>query len=182
LALASAAVALNPSDPAPHVLLAQVHQFRREFDAASAEADAAFALEPNNAITLANLGSMLRYAHRAEEAAEVVERAVRLDPFHPPNYLEWLADAYFFLGRYDDCIEAVERGVALDPNFVALHVVGAQCYAAFDDEEKARDAAAKILRANPRFTLKAFASYVPFRDERDLQLKVEMLRKAGVPE
>ncbi len=95
LELAKKAAELIPSDPAPHVLLAQVHQFRREFDAASAQADAAFALEPNDAITLANLGSMLRYAHRSEEAAEVVERAIRLDPYHPP-FLEWLADAFSF--------------------------------------------------------------------------------------
>ena len=182
LELAKTAVALSPKDPAPHVLLAQVHQFRREFDAANAEADAAFALEPNDAITLANLGSMLRHAHRAEEAAEVVERAIRLDPFHPPNYMEWLGDAYFLLGRFDDCVDAIERGVALDPGFVALHVVGAQCYAARGDEAKARDAAANILRANPRFTLEGYASYLPLTEEGDLQLSIELLRKAGVPE
>jgi adenylate cyclase len=182
LELAKTAVELNPDDPAPHVLLAQVHQFRREFEAASAEADAAFALEPNDAITLANLGSMLRYAHRNEEAAEVVERAIRLDPFHPPNYMEWLADAYLLLGRYDDCVEAVERGIALDPGFVALHVKEAQCYAALGNEVKAQEAAAQILEANPRFTIKGYAAYVPDADEGDLQRRVELLRKAGVPE
>ena len=182
LDLGTTSVELSPFDPAPHVLLAQIHQFRREFDAANVEADAAFALEPNDAITLANLGSMLRYAHRAEEAVEVVERAIRLDPYHPPNYLEWLGDAYFLLGRYDDCVQATERGVALDPDFVALHAVAAKCYAMLGNEQKAQDAAAKILRANPRFTLKAFASYVPFSEERDLQRNIEMLRQAGVPE
>ncbi len=182
LDLGRASVELSPFDPAPHVLLAQIHQFRREYDAANVEADAAFSLEPNDAIALANLGSMLRYAHRAEEALEVVERAIRLDPYHPPNYLEWLGDAYFFLGRSDDCVRSANRGAALDPDFVALHVVAAACHAALGNEEKAQDAAAKILRANPRFTLKAFASYVPFSEERDRQRKIAMLRKAGVPE
>ena len=182
LDLARKAAELNPLDPAPHVLLAQVHQFRREFDAANAEADAAFALGPNDAITLANLGSMLRYAHRAEEAAEVVERAIRLDPYHPPNYLEWLSDAYFLLGRYEDCIQAANRGVALDPDFVPMHVLLAECHAALGNVEKARVAGAEILRANPSFTLKAFASYVPFRDKGDLRMKTDMLRRAGVPE
>jgi adenylate cyclase len=182
LDLSTTAAELSPLDPAPHVLAAQIHQFRREFAAANVEADVALELEPNDAITLANLGSMLRYAHRAGEAAEVVERAVRLDPYHPPNYLEWLGDAYLMLGRYDDCIQAMERGVALDPDFVALHVVGAECHAAAGNEAKARDAAANILRVNPRFTLKAFASYVPFTDERDLRLKIDLLRKAGLPE
>ncbi len=180
--LGRAAIKLSPLDPAPHTLLAQIHQFRREFDAANAEADAALALGPNDAVTLANLGSMLRYAHRAKEAAEVVERAIRLDPYHPPNYLEWLGDAYLFLGRLNDCIETVERGIALESNFVALHVIAAKCYAALGNEVKAREAGTEVLRINPHFTLRAFASYVPFSDERDLQHNVEMLRKAGVPE
>jgi adenylate cyclase len=182
LEFATSAAELDPLDPAPHVLSAQIHQFRREFDAANAEADAALDLGLSDAIMLANLGSMLRYAHRAEEAAMVVERAIRLDPFHPPNYLEWLGDAYLLLGRYDDCIEVVERGIALDPDFVALHVVAAECHAALGNEEKARQAGADILRVNPRFTLKAFASYVPFTEASDLQLKVSLLREAGLPE
>jgi adenylate cyclase len=182
LEIASTAAQLDPSDPAPHVLLAQVHQFRREFDAATSEADLALALEPNEAVTLANLGSMLRYGGRAKEAAALVERAIRLDPFHPPNYLEWLGDAYLFLGRYEECIQVVERGTDLNPEFVALHVVAAECYAALGDEEKAKRAGANILRTNPRFTLRAFASYVPFSNERDLDWKVKLLRIAGIPE
>lgn len=131
---------------------------------------------------LANLGSMLRYAGRAKEAAAVLERAVRLDPFHPPNYLEWLGDAYLFLGRYQECVQAVERGVALDPEFVALRVTAAGCYAALGDEKKAREAGVNILRVNPSFTIKAFASYVPFTEQSDLELKVKLLQIAGVPE
>lgn len=182
LELAKTAVELDPSDPAPRVLLAQVHQFRREFEAAIEEADRALALEPSEAVTLANLGSMLRYAHRPGDAVEVIERAIRLDPFHPPNYLEWLGKAYFFLGRYRDCIEATDRGVALNPDFVALHVVRTQCYAAMGEQEKAEESAADILRTNPRFTLSAYESYVPFSEKEDLRRSVETLRKAGLPE
>jgi adenylate cyclase len=182
LELATTAVELSPLDPSPHVLLALVYQWRREFDAANAEADTAIALQPRDAITLGNLGSMLRYAHRGEEAVEVLQQAVRLDPFHPPNYLERLARAHWLVGDNVQCVEVAERGVALDPNYVALHVVLAVCYAAVGREEEARAATAEILRTNPRFTLKAYSSYVPYTDDRDLQRSVDLLRKAGVPE
>jgi TolB-like protein/class 3 adenylate cyclase len=182
LELGKTSVELSPFDPAPHVLLALVHQFRREFDAASREADVALSLGPNDAITLGNLGSMLRWAHRGEEALDVLQQAVRLDPFHPPNYLEWLADAHWLVGDSVQCVEVAERGVALDPNFVGLHVNLAQCYADLGRDEEARGATAEILRTNPRFTLKAYAAYVPYTDDRDLQRSVDLLRKAGLPE
>ena len=182
LELATAAVELDPSDPAPHVLLAMVHQWRREFDKANAAANKALALQPNDAITLSNLGTMLKLAGRYEEALEVHQQAVRLDPFHPPNYLERLADAYAGVGNYIQCVEVGERGVALDPNYVGLHGSLALCYAALGRKEEAKAAAAEILRTNPHFTLKAFASYAPFSDERNLQRSVDLLRKAGVPE
>ena len=182
LELATAAVKLSPLDPAPHVLLALVHQWRREFDAANAAADKALDLQPKDAITLSNLGSMLNWAGRSEEALGVLQQAIRLDPFHPPNYLEWLAFAYEGLGDYDQCVEAAKRGIALDPDYVGLQVDLAVCYAALGREEEARAAGAEILRTNPRFTLKAYASYAPFSDERDLKRNVELLRKVGVPE
>jgi adenylate cyclase len=182
LELGERAVALNPSDPAPHALLAMVHQWRREFDTANAAADKALDLEPKDAITLSNLGSMLNWAGRSEEALDVLQQAVRLDPFHPPNYLERLAFAYAGVGEYEQCVEAAERGIALDPDYVGLFVDLAACYAALGKEEEARAAAAEIFRTNPRFTLKAFESYVPFSDADDRERKVEMLRKAGVPE
>lgn len=76
----------------------------------------------------------------------------------------------------------MERGIALNPDFVALHAIAAKCYAALGDVEKARAAGSEILRNNPRFTLTAFASYVPFTAEGDRQRNVEMLRIAGLPE
>ena len=182
LELAATAVDLNPEDPAPHVLSALVHQWRREFDAANAEADKAIALDPHDAITLSNLGSVLVYAGRAEEAVAAFEQAIRLDPFHPPNYLEWLGNAYWLLDDHGRCVEVAERGVALNPDYVSLHVVRAVCYAALGKEEEARAAAADILRTNPRFTLSAYASYVPFADAGLLERRVALLRTAGVPE
>jgi tetratricopeptide (TPR) repeat protein len=164
------------------VLLALVYQWRREFDVANEAANRALALEPKEAITLANLGSMLNWAGRSEEALNVLQQAVRLDPFHPPNYLERLAFAYAGVGDYNQCVEVAERGIALDPNFVGLHVDLTSCYAALGRDEDAKRAAAEILRTNPRFTLKAFASYVPFSNEHDRDWKVNMLRMAGVPE
>jgi len=125
---------------------------------------------------------MLKLARRYAEALEAQQQAVRLDPLHPPNYLERLADAYAGVGNYDQCVEVAERGVALDPDFVGLHGSLALCYAALGRDGEARSAAAEVVRTNPQFTLIAFATYVPYAHERDLQRTLDLLRKAGVPE
>jgi adenylate cyclase len=125
---------------------------------------------------------MLIYAGRAEEAVPLLERAIRLDPFHPPNYLEWLGHAYFRVGRYEDCTRAAKRGLALNPDFVALHFVLAECAYGLGDKAMARKAGSEILRTNPGFTIGAFADYVPFRSREDFKREIEGLRFAGLPE
>ena len=182
LELGEKAVSLDPTDPAPFVLIAQVHQFSRRFDAAREAADKALALNPNDPLILGNLGSMFRYAGRAEEAVALVERAVRLDPYHPPNYMEWLAHAYFQVGRYEDCVKAAERGIALNADYVALYLNLTQCHVGLEQMEEAQKAAAEMLRTNPRFTVGAYVDYAPFTNEDDREMSAAPLRQAGVPE
>jgi len=182
LELGEKAASLDATDPAPFVLIAQVHQFRREFDAAQEAADKALALNPNDSMTLGNLGSMFRYAHRAEEAVELLEHAVRLDPYHPPNYMEWLAHAYFQVGRHEDCVKAAERGIALNADYVALYLNLTQCHVGLGQMDEAKKAAAEILRTNPKFTVGAYVAYAPFTDEGDREKSAAPLREAGVPE
>ena len=176
------AAELDPRNVAAQVLLAQAYQFGRMFDEAQAAADRALSLQPNDAASLANLSSMLIYAARAKEAVPLLERAIRLDPFHPPNFLEWLGHAYFRVDRHKDCSRAAKRGLALQPDFVALHFVLAQCAFGLGDKAMANKAGSEILRTNPGFTIRAFAAYVPFRSQQDFKKEIEGLRFAGLPE
>jgi adenylate cyclase len=162
LELTEKAIRLDDSDPTPHVIAAQVYQFLREFSTSMAEADKALALRPNDAVTLANLGDMLAWAHRPTEAVTVLERAMG--------------------GRYADCIRVAERGIALAPDFVAFPVDLAICYASLGRLEEARRAGREVLRTNPRFRISAFAKYAPFSDQADLDRTVAALRQAGLPE
>ncbi|MEO3431201.1 adenylate/guanylate cyclase domain-containing protein [Pelagibius sp. CAU 1746] len=180
--LGAKAAELAPRNPAPHALLAMVYQWRRDFADAATEVDKALALEPREAITLSNLGSVLVYSGRGEEAVAALTQAIRLDPFHPPNYLEWLGNAYWLQENPELCIEVAERGVALEPDYVSLHVVLAVCYGALGMTEKARAAADEIRKINPHFTLQAYADYAPYTNDHDRERRVELLRAAGVPE
>jgi adenylate cyclase len=176
------AIQLDDTDPTSYVIAAYVYQFLREFGASKAEADKALALRPNDAVTLANLGDLLAWAHRPMEAVTMLERAIRLDPFHPPTYLDWLSFAYAMSDRHADCIRVAERGLAFAPDFVGLHVDLAICYASLGQTEEAQRAGREILRTNPRFRISAFAKYVPFSEQADIDRTVAALRQAGLPE
>jgi adenylate cyclase len=182
LELAEKAARLDESDPSPHAIAALAHQFLREFAKAKIEVNKALKLQPTDAITLATLGRALLWAHRPTEAVQLLERAIRLDPFHPSTYLDWLSFAYGIGGRYDDCVRAGERGAALEPEFVSLQVNLAICYASLGRTEEAQRAGREVLRTNPRFRVGAFARYVPFSRQADIDWGVAGLRNAGLPE
>jgi adenylate cyclase len=182
LDLAEKAARLDELDPSPHAIAALAHQFLREFAKAKIEANKALTLQPTDAITLATLGRALLWAHRPTEAVQLLERAIRLDPFHPSTYLDWLSFSYGLGGRYDDCVRAGERGAALEPDFVSLHVNLAICYASLGRAEEAQRAGREVLRTNPRFRVSAFARYVPFSQQADIDWGVAGLRNAGLPE
>ncbi len=176
------AIAKDPAIPEPHVVAAQAHQFLRQFELAKKHADQAMALDPNDAATLANLGALLRYSGRGKEAVDVLERAIRSDPFHPPTYLEYLGHAYYLVGRYEDCLAAVERGLALNPSFIALYVVMTRCHEGLGNEEAAKEAGKRILELNPTFTISAYSAYTPYSAPEDEADAVRALKLAGIPE
>ncbi len=159
-----------------------VHQFRKEHDLAEIEANKAIALGPTHAETLGNLGGYLWFAGRPREAIKYLERAVRLDPYHPSVYLTWLGGVYSWSGRYDQAIKALKRAMRQEPDYIVNHVALAAAYAHSGKDEDARAEAAEILRLNPNFTLRALKAFVPIRKKVDLDRYVAGLRRAGLPE
>ena len=107
---------------------------------------------------------------------------MRLDPFYPAWYEFYLGDALFQIGQYEKAITALKRGAERNPNYPAFPLFIAASYAMLGREEEAGAAAAEVLRINPRFTLKAFAAHVPYRNNADLDRDLAAFRKAGLPE
>ena len=77
----------------------------------------AVALDPNDAESLAQLGNILNWTGRAEEGIGYIEKAMRLNPHYPFNYLFYLGHAYYLLGRSDEATTTLQRVVNRNPNF-----------------------------------------------------------------
>ncbi len=182
LELGKKAVALDDTLAGAHLLIALVYKFRRQYKQAEIEADKVIALQPTNADTLAYLGDYLRTVGRPQEAIQLLKKAMRLDPHFPPWYLSWLGHVLYQAGEYEEAVRTLKQGIRRSPHYTAFHVFLAISYALSGREAEARAAAAEVLKLNPKFSLRAYKAYAPYRYAADLERALQGLRKAGLPE
>ena len=155
---------------------------RRQHDKAIAEAEKALALDPNGALTYSNLGYSLHLAGRDEEAIPFLERAIRLNPYPPSFYYDWLGAAYTVLERYDEAIDACKKALKRQPNDFLVHLYLTGIYCAQDRLEDARAYASEALRINPQYSISILTSTWLNKNKEALKHVAECFRKAGIPE
>jgi adenylate cyclase len=181
LELLQKAIALDDSLPLDHQFLSYVYVWgKKQYDRAMAEAQRAVALAPNDADGYQNLGGILVWVGRPEEAIGLIEKAIRLNPRHPPIYLQSLSFAYRIARRYEEAIIPAKKILALNPNFVPAHLMLANCYAQLDRMEEAHAEAAEVLRLLPNFSLEVAKQGLPFKDPAVLEREIAAWRKAGL--
>ena len=98
------AIALDPYDGEPHILLALYFKYSGDYDRALAEFDQAVNLNPNNAEILALAAQLLTKAGQPERARRLVEQAVRLNPHYPDWYYGAFQQSYFYTGHFEEAI------------------------------------------------------------------------------
>jgi adenylate cyclase len=179
--LACKAVQLDPNLPQAHAQLGHVLHRRREHEAAVAGYERAMALNPN--FSDWRFAEVLIYAGDPARAIEAVERHMRLDPFHAPLAAGWLGLARYMLKQYAQALPALRECASRAPNLPVGHACLAATYAQLGDMEKARAAAAEVLRIMPKWTTESVAAPLsPFKRPQDSEHFFDGLRKAGLPE
>ncbi len=101
------AVALAPEDSRCHRILALIQMFMRDHAASEASFRRALDLNPYDADTLAQTGYLLATRGRAAEGLDWLDRAVALNPLHPPWYHFDRAKALYGLGRFAEAAAAL---------------------------------------------------------------------------
>ena len=179
LLAAQRAVALDGNDSLCQWALGWVYLARRSFDLAVHYTDLATKLNPNDAESIARRGILELYTGRPRQALQSMDLARRLNPTPPNNY--WVADglALYHLRRYTDAAKAFERATAWRP-YVYRYL--AACYAQLGRLAEARVLVAKSLELQPGFTLRVWTTFEPYEASADLDLMLEGMRKAGLPE
>jgi TolB-like protein/tetratricopeptide (TPR) repeat protein len=178
-ALCKRAVELDDGDSTCHSLLAHVCLYRRAYELALQHMRRSVELNPNNAWNRADMGLVLTYAGRAEDALAYLAQARELDPyFDPPWYWRQTGQVYMVLHRFE---EALGMFAHIPLRTLRASAYMAACHARLGETERAQQYVAECLAANPAFSTRQFMSKEPFRNPADADYLAESLRLAGLP-
>ena len=102
--LASRALELDPHNATAHAAAAIAFTYLGRHEEALAAAREAARLNENDPDTLGRVGQVLSFGGDHEQAANLLQRAVELDPFGPAQWFNFLSRANFFRRHYDSAI------------------------------------------------------------------------------
>jgi adenylate cyclase len=152
--------------------------YQKHHGEALAEYAQAMALNPNDSDIIVENADALVYAGQPERSVELLEKAMRLNPYYPDWYLWCLADAYDALGQFESVIATVQR--MQDPS-QGRRLLAAS-FAHLGMMREAEAATSDVLRLHPEFSIGQWIGRMPYRDKDVLARFVEGLRKAGLPD
>jgi adenylate cyclase len=159
-------------------VLASLHTFTGNFDAALAEADRAIALNASDALAYSLRGGVLMWLGRIPESIAASEAARRYDPRLPSEGNFNLGMAYYLAGRYRDALATFNDTLRAEPELVFLQAGCAAAAAQLGDAEQAARAAAAVRRFDPFFKVETYGNRLVNPVHR---AKIqEGLRKAGL--
>ena len=133
-------------------------------------------LNPNDADLMSDMADALAHSGRSEEAVALLQKAMRLNPFYPDQYIWHLGGAYFNLKCYEDAI----RTIKTMQNPTEGRRLLAASYGHLGREAEARTEAELVLKAHPRFSVERWAAVQPDKFQEDVQHFVEGLKRAGL--
>ena len=180
--LSRLALSLDDGDPETLGRAATALAFMLDDGESSIEiADRAVALNPNSFTAWSSRGWVYRIAGLPQEALQSFENAVRMTPLGPSldGAFTGIAFVLIELRRFDEAIIAAKKAIRQNPSYVAAYRCLAAAFAHLEREAEVREAAARLLEVDPRFTI---TSWIARGGQSKAKLSIEGLRKAGLPE
>ena len=180
--LAEKALALDETSPGAYSLLGNNYLNKGEYENAIAYGRKSVDLAPNLSHFLVLLAMTLNYSGQPEEAVELIEKAMRLNPRYPVWWLYYLGQGHRLSGQYDKAIDTFKEAIALQPNNHRPHLWLGLAYSRKGEIDKARGEVERALQLLPQFSAKLYAQVNPYKDPEDLKRDLDALRKAGLPD
>ncbi|MCI0668718.1 MAG: hypothetical protein L0Y43_11770 [Methylococcaceae bacterium] len=178
LSTAQKAVALEPRNVMANYILAMTLFYRKGRAQFLAMAEHALSLAPSRPDNLAVIGMHLMLVGQWQRGLEMVEKAMKLNPYHP-NWHYLALSLYHLHGRrYPEALNAIDRFAALD--FFPFQMNLAVIHGYLGNQQEARKALARMFDLWPDAAHKMkeiLDFWFPFEDL--AEVFTEGLKKAG---
>jgi adenylate cyclase len=173
------ALSLDENDSDVHRVLAAVNlSIHRDYDKALYHQERALTLNPNDDLIVVQQGEALTWIGQADQGIEWIQKAMRLNPYHPERFWSHLGRAYFVARRYGEAIKAFQRISRADQSHWAFI---AACHAQLGDIAAAKGAVQEVLQRAPDFSIGRFIATQHYKHESDREHHRAALFKAQLP-
>lgn len=126
--------------------------------------------------------SALVFSGEHDDAIEIGQTGMRLDPFHTPIALGWLGAALMFKARYTNALQALLEATSRAPGWRGGFLYLAATYERLGEIEKAKAASDRVLKLEPGWTIGTTGRSVNrFKRKEDAELFFGALERAGLP-
>jgi len=180
--LGKRAVELDGTIPQTYWALGYAHLMGREYAQAEAAVERAIAIAPNYADGYGLLALIKNNLGEAEEAIELVKKGMLLNPYYTWDYPYNLGRAYYASGQIDEAVSMLEQARTRNQNAVPVRLHLAASYARAGRVDDAEWEVEEIQALNPSESISLLKTTLPLSDPEDMQMLVNDLRKAGLPE
>ncbi|MFC1580205.1 tetratricopeptide repeat protein, partial [Thermodesulfobacteriota bacterium] len=182
--LAKKAVSVDDTFMQGYVALASVYLMKKQHDKALAAARTALTIAPSDANAYAMLGFQLSWAGRGEEAVEAIKKAQQINPKYQhgrnPSFIDFMWLASFTARSYKESISASKESIERFGPYVNRLAFLAASYSEIGKEKEARATAQRLLKINPKFTLKSWRYARVYKNPEDTERLLNALHKAGL--
>ena len=181
--LAERAAEMSGDDPIILAILGAVHTFVRNYGTARVLLERAVTLDPNAAWAWSRLGWLENYVDQPTKAIENFERALRLSPFDPMNFNNYvgIGSAHEVAQECDMAATFYRRALQERPNASWIYRNLASSLSGAGRTEEARQAYAELMRSYPDLTISKFKQAMVFSPA-VLDRMAENLRQLGLPD
>jgi TolB-like protein/Tfp pilus assembly protein PilF len=182
IASATKATDVDPNFGMGYATLAFAYALSGKVGESLANAEQAIVAQPGDAFCHWMLGVSLILAGEPDKATGPLERAIQLDPVKPRTpYLNVLGIAHYAAGDYETAVSILERNIRRGgPTGPHMDVFLIASFAQLRWEQKAQEAANKILLSHPNFPVERWLTQFLGTGER-LSSTMANLDRLGIP-
>ena len=173
------ALSLDDNDADVHRILAALKLNFNEYDKAVYHQERALSLNPNSDLIVVQQGELLTWLGRPAEGIEWIQRAMRLNPYHPQRFWSHLGRAQYTARLYADAIQSFSKLTAPDH---AHHAFLAASSAQLGNRTAAGAHVREVLQRDPTFTAESFLGTLHYQQRSDKDHLRDGLVRAGLPD